>query len=121
MAMPLVTSRLSRGSSISSPRLALADRPKRRFCDFAQAECGLEGEKKPISDVFNVEIEVTGYKLGKSCVKDKDLLQLQYVLDGRVFVSFTNSAVLIRQIQQYEKEIPFLTTIVKRNSYYTFS
>lgn len=94
---------------------------KKRFSDFAQAECGLEGEKKPISDVFNVEIEVTGYKLGKSRVKDKDLLQLQYVLDGRVFVSFTNSAVLIRQIQQYEKEIPFLTTIVKRNSYYTFS
>lgn len=98
MAITLVGSRLSRGSSISSPRLALADRPKR-----------------------NVEIEVTGYKLGKSRVKDKDLLQLQYVLDGRVFVSFTNSAVLIRQIQQYEKEIPFLTTIVKRNSYYTFS
>ena len=94
---------------------------KKRFSDFAQAECGLEGEKKPISDVFNVEIEITGFRLGASKVKDKQCLQLQYRLGENTFVSFTNSEVLIRQIQQYEVEIPFYTTIVKRNSYYTFT
>lgn len=94
---------------------------KKRFSDFAQAECGLEGEKKPISEVFNVEVEITGYKLGRSKVQGKQSLQLQYELDGKKYVSFTNSEVLIRQIEQYADEIPFLTTIVKRNSYYTFS
>lgn len=44
---------------------------KKRFSDFAQAECGLEGEKKPISEVFNVEVEITGYKLGRSKVQGK--------------------------------------------------
>lgn len=48
-------------------------------------------------------------------------MQLQYELDGKKYVSFTNSEVLIRQIEQYADEIPFLTTIVKRNSYYTFT
>ena len=94
---------------------------KKRFSDFAQAECGLEGEKKPISEVFNVEVEITGYKLGRSKVQGKQCLQLQYELDGKKYVSFTNSEVLIRQIEQYADEIPFLMTIVKRNSYYTFT
>ena len=71
--------------------------------------------------MFNVEVEITGYKLGRSKVQGKQCLQLQYELDGKKYVSFTNSEVLIRQIEQYADEIPFLTTIVKRNSYYTFT
>lgn len=36
------------------------------FCDFADEEEPLEGKKKKIEDILNLEILVIGYKVGKS-------------------------------------------------------
>lgn len=93
----------------------------KRFSDFAQGEFGLEGEKKPIADILNKEICVTGFRImdGKHPV-GKELLQLQYKLEGVYYITFTNGIVLIKQIKQYKEEIPFVTTIKKFGNYYTF-
>lgn len=93
----------------------------KRFSDFASNEIGLVGEKKPITEVLNKEIIVTSYRIleGKYPA-GKDLLQLQFLYEDTYFILFTNSKILLRQIKQYEKEIPFYTTIKKISNYYTF-
>ena len=40
---------------------------------------------------------------------------------SNLYVSFTNSVVLMRQIEEYASELPFETIIVKRSNYYTFT
>lgn len=93
-----------------------------RFKEFASEECGLDGDKIPMAEILNKEITVTAYRIMQSkAVKGKECLQLQVELDGENRVVFTNSVVLIRQTQQFAKEIPFLAIIIKRGSYYTFS
>lgn len=43
-----------------------------RFSDFAKEERYLEGPKKRIDEVLNLEILITGFKVGKSKYKNKD-------------------------------------------------
>ncbi|MEA3338623.1 MAG: hypothetical protein U9R15_01525 [Chloroflexota bacterium] len=92
-----------------------------RFSDFAEEENPLEGEKKKLDEIVNMEILVTGFKIGKSKYKDRDYLTLQFENgDGKCIV-FTGSGVLIKQTQKYEDMMPFYTTIKKVNSYYTLT
>jgi len=94
----------------------------KKFSDFADESRGLEGEKMKIGDVFNKPIVVKAFRIFDSkCIKDKSCLQLQFELDGETKIVFTNSAVLIRQIKQYESELPFIATIKKVGSYHTFT
>jgi len=94
----------------------------KRFSDFAKDEVGLIGDKLKIGEIFNKEIYVTAYRiLASKGVKGKEVLQLQFELENHTYIVFTNSEVMIRQIKQYETEIPFLTVIKKVGSYYTFS
>ena len=94
----------------------------RRFSDFAKEEIGLDGDKIQISDALNKEIYLIGFRIIESkIIKGKPCLQLQFKIDGMTHVTFTNSVVLIRQIEKYKEHLPFVTTIRKRNSYYTFS
>ena len=96
----------------------------RKFSDFAQDENILEGEKLTIASVLNKEIEVTGYRIKNSKYAKSNFekcLSLQFELGGSKFVAFTGSNVLIDQIEKYKDEIPFLTTIIKIDKYFTFS
>lgn len=95
---------------------------RKHFSDFAKDEIGLIGDKLQIGEVFNQEIYVTDYRiLASKCIKGKEVLQLQFELNDHTYIVFTNSEVMIRQIKQYESEIPFLTVIKKVGSYHTFS
>ena len=97
---------------------------RKRFNDFAKDEVALVGEKLAIQDVIGKEIFLTAYRISKSkAVPGKECLQLQFSFSDsdEVLVTFTNSEVLTRQVKRYEAELPFITTIVKRGSYYTFS
>ncbi len=94
---------------------------RKHFSDFAKTE-GLDGDKLTVGDILNKEIYVKAYRVMPSkCVKDRNLLQLQFGLDDRTYIIFTNSIVLIRQIEEYKSEIPFYATIKKHGSYYTFT
>lgn len=101
------------------------DYPK--FSEFAKEDRRLEGPKKRIDEVLNLEILILGYKIGKSRYKDKNknedtnYLSLQIEIGGEKFVVFTGSQVLIEQVKKYEDKMPFLAKIVKIDKYYSLS
>lgn len=95
------------------------DYPK--FCEFAEEEQPLEGKKRKIEEILNIEILLTGYRIGKSKYKDRNYLTLQYENGNEKYITFTGSEVLIKQAQKYADKMPFLTTIRKINNYYTMT
>lgn len=91
------------------------------FGDFAREE-GLSGDKISISDLFGKVIVVNAYrKLESRAVQGKTCVQMQLILDGKYYVTFTNSAVIERQLDDYKDMLPFDCKIERRNSYYTFA
>ena len=92
------------------------------FSDFAVAPQRLEGKKKKIAEILNIEILVTGYKTGKSKVKEgTNFLTLQFELDGETYIIFTGSGPLIDQAQESEEKMPYYTTIIQRGNYFTMT
>lgn len=94
-----------------------------RFSDFAEQEGPLEGKKKSINDILNLEILVINFKVGKSRYPEKSefYLTIQYELKDTKYVIFTGSKVLREQLEKYKDKLPFLTKIKKIDKYYTFS
>lgn len=94
----------------------------KRFSDFSKGSENLEGDKIPITDVFNKEIELLNVRFFPSKVaKGKTCSQIQFMLDGEKYVSFTTSEVLHNQLQEYKDELPFLTTLKRRGKYHTLT
>ena len=98
----------------------------KRFSDFCK-EQNLQGKKLSINKLANKEIEVINYRL-TSTKFSSNCAQIQFRLLSKdtVFVTFTSSKVLIRQLTQYKDELPFIAFIKSGkskngNSYYTFS
>lgn len=81
----------------------------------------MEGKKKRIDDVLNIELLIIAYRLGKSKFSDGDYLSLQIEIDGEKFIIFTGSTVLADQIEKYSDKMPFLARIVKIDRYYSLS
>lgn len=64
------------------------------------------------------------YNLKKSLQlieKGSTYAQIQIELHGELRVIFTNSTVLKEQLQRYKEHLPFCTTIIKNNKYFSFS
>lgn len=102
----------------------LADKRKRRFADFAEEPPPLDGDKIKVDDILNQEIEVIAYRVGRSKYpknQSGNYITLQIRLDGKTYVVFTGSDVLIGQADKYAEHMPFLTTIKKINRYYTMT
>lgn len=91
-----------------------------RFSDFADEE-QLLGRKVKLDEILGKEVAVTNYRLTKSKYGEKQCLSLQLEFDGIKCVLFTSSTVLIRQIEKYKSNIPFLTAIQKINNFYSFT
>lgn len=80
-----------------------------RFSDFSTEQ--LIGEKISIDKILNKEIKVLAFRLKNSKIE----------LHGELRVIFTNSTVLKEQLQRYKEHLPFCTTIIKNNKYFSFS
>ena len=92
------------------------------FSSFAKNQMPMPGNKKHLDDVLNREITVVDFRMRRSTQRDgTDCLQMQFLLDGEVCVLFTGSSVLINQIKEAQENIPFTTTIIKIDRYYSFS
>jgi len=92
-----------------------------RFGDFAK-EQSFEGGKLRLDDILNKEILVIGYKIKDSHQKKGTrYLTIQFEMDGKQYITFTGSVVLMDQLEKYESHLPFLTAIKKINRYYSFS
>ncbi len=96
-----------------------------KFSEFAKkSDIRLEGEKVSIGDVFDKNIALLGYRIMQSrAVKNKEVMQLQfsYIGDDAKYILFTNSEVLMRQMKEYEDNLPFVAKIIKTGSCYTLS
>lgn len=93
----------------------------RKFSDFATNETKLEGEKTNIRDILDKPIVIRAFKIISSCVPGKRCLDLQFEHNGNLCVLFTNSEVLMRQLEDYKEQLPFETVIKRMNRYYTFT
>lgn len=93
-----------------------------RFSDFAKEEKGMEGDKVSISELFNQTIVVLAYRKFESrAVKGKTCVEIQFKLDDKISVTFTNSSVLERQLDTFKDMMPFEASIKKIHNYYTFT
>lgn len=93
-----------------------------KYSVFARDKLPMPGDKKFMNDILNREIIVTDYRITNSKKRNgTDCLQLQFLMDDVPCVIFTGSSVLIDQIQCARDQIPFATTIVKIDKYYSFS
>ena len=103
----------------------LSSRRKKRFSDFATEPDMLDGPKVRIDDILNRDIEVIGFRVSNSkYTKNKSgkCLTLQFIDDdGSRKIFFTGSDVLIDQINKYQSEIPFCTTIKRVDRYYVMT
>ena len=101
-----------------------------RFSDFSTEQ--LIGEKISIDKILNKEIKVyteddhlikvLAFRLKNSKIeKGSTYAQIQIELHGELRVIFTNSTVLKEQLQRYKEHLPFCTTIIKNNKYFSFS
>ena len=91
-----------------------------KFADFAE-ETTLDGKKRKLSEILNQEIVVTGQIITHSTKNSGECLKLQYRMNDRLYVTFTCSQVLIKQIKKYADQIPFVTTIKQVGMYYSFT
>ena len=93
-----------------------------KFSVFAKDQMPMPGTKKRLDEIVNREIKILDYRIRRSTQKDgTECLQLQFLLDNEVYVLFTGSNVLTKQIKEFSNKIPFVTTVVRVDRYYTFS
>lgn len=91
------------------------------FGDFAEEEHPLEGKKKKLEEILNIEILITGYRVSDSRYKERKYITIQYKNGDEEYIVFTGSEVLQKQIEKYKDKIPFFATIKKINKYYTLT
>lgn len=93
------------------------------YADFADTKPQLEGEKKGIREIFNIRIIVTGFRMGRSKFKDRELLTLQFMFKkgSEKYIIFTTSEPLIKEARKSEAKMPYYTTIVQIGKYYTMT
>lgn len=90
------------------------------FSDFATDE-SLIGEKIQIEKILNKKVLITKYRTSKSKFKESNYTTIQFKYEDKLYVIFTGSDVLIRQLEKYKDKLPFNATIIKIGKYYTLS
>lgn len=88
---------------------------------FKKAKRHKSWQQKVIKVEQNLEEMIE--KLRESLINGtyKTSAQIQIELHGELRVIFTNSTVLKEQLQRYKEHLPFCTTIIKNNKYFSFS
>lgn len=92
-----------------------------RFSDFAR---DFVGPKVRINEIINREIVVLAFKKRPSKVEEyanNEYGIFQIELDGRKYVLFSSSKVLISQAETYVTQMPFTARITEHNGFYTFA
>jgi hypothetical protein len=93
----------------------------KRFSDISKDKI-LDGEKRRIDDILNQEVCFLSYTIRDSKYTDNKsglCMTIQFEQDGKHYVIFTGSAILMDQFERYGDELPFLATIRKISKYYT--
>lgn len=93
-----------------------------RYSDFATDDHTLAGDKVSMTGILGKEIIITAWKMVGCKIENRKCVQIQFKFseDEQPQVVFTNSEVLIRDLEKYNRQ-SFITTIRKVRKYYTFS
>lgn len=92
------------------------------FADLARDKLPMPGNKKRLEEILNKNIIILDYRINKSNKRENsECLQMQFMCDGEVYVTFTGSVVLIDQIKAVKDKLPLKTIIIKVDKYYSFS
>ncbi len=92
------------------------------FSEFAHDKLPMPGDKKRLDEILNREVLIVDFRITNSKKRpDGKCLQIQFLMDDRVYVLFTGSGVLIDQMQSSRDKIPFRGTFVKIDRYYSLS
>jgi hypothetical protein len=94
-----------------------------KFSDFADPRDGfpLEGSKRKLGEILNLDILVTAYRVCPSKKNDGKCLTIQFDTGEGKQVCFTGSGVLINQLERYKDKLPFMARITKIDKYFTLS
>lgn len=96
----------------------------KRFSDFAKEHVSLDGEKVKIDSILDVELEIIAFRINQSKFNSKgnnSCLTIQFIKEGKKYITFTGSGVLLDQAKMYSDELPFIARIRKIDRYYTLS
>lgn len=93
----------------------------KKFSDFAKDDSAITGDKIKLDNILGKEIVIKGFKVSDSKYNNGRLLTLQFDLEGKEYIVFTGSSVLMEQSEKYQDEIPFATKIEKINKFYSFT
>lgn len=80
----------------------------------------LEGKKVKVDDILGIPLVIITFNRrydGK--YNDGIYYIMQYMMDGKIHVSNTQSKVMQSQLDKYEKDLPFTAKVVKIGNYHT--
>lgn len=93
-----------------------------KFSDFAASKMPMPGTKKRIEQILGRDIVVVDFRITESKHRQNSkCLQIQFLMDGEIYIVFTGSVVLLDQIKYSKDKIPFKTKITKNDNYYSLS
>lgn len=90
-----------------------------RFKDFAKKKV-LVGDKLKIDEILNQEIIINDFSITKSKVNSGQCLKMQFELNGKNYITFTGSVVLMEELNEYKDELPFVAIIRKVGNHFEF-
>lgn len=92
------------------------------FSDFSDDTKPFAGDKKKINDILNQKILILDFKIKDSKQRSNtSYATIQFKLNDLKYIFFSGSNVIIEQLSKYKDNLPFYTTIIKIDRYYTFS
>lgn len=100
------------------------DEAIKRFSDFAIERGPLDGSKVKLDEILNVEIKITAFDVRPSKYPKENhnrVMTLQFEIKETMHVVFTGSEILIKQMEKYSDNLPFMATIRHIDRYYTLS
>ena len=98
----------------------------KKFSDFSSEGDVFDGEKVKLATLLDKEICILQYKIRRSKYQDKheNYTIVQFTdtdENGEHKIFFTGSGVVMEQLEKYEDELPFQTTLKKIDKYLTLS
>lgn len=98
----------------------------KKFSDFSSEGDVFDGEKVKLATLLDKEICILQYKIRRSKYQDKheNYAIVQFTdtdENGEHKIFFTGSGVVMEQLEKYEGELPFQTTLKKIDKYLTLS
>ena len=94
----------------------------KRFSELPPEKREVWAEKGKISDVMGGEIVIKGFTvIASKYGKNEEATRIEFEKDGTKHICYTSSALLRRQLEAAEDELPFIATIVEKNHWLTLT